>query len=164
MERAQKAALPGGRFQRVDPLRRKIMSRILGRNNRSTEIALRMALVRSAIRGWVLNARVFSTRPDVYFPRKRFAIFVDGCFWHFCPRCGRLPKIRKSFWIQKFVSNKRRDRREIARLRRHGIRSVRIWEHELKTTAWRKKLSRFFDQREVGKNGRHARLGDKYSG
>jgi DNA mismatch endonuclease, patch repair protein len=144
MEKAQKAALPGGRFQNVHPVRRKVMSRIRGRDNRSTEIALRMALVRSAISGWVLHARVFSTRPDVYFPRKRLAIFVDGCFWHFCPRCGRLPNTRRRFWFQKFSSNRRRDRREVARLGRHGIRAVRIWEHELKDGAWSKKLSLVF--------------------
>jgi DNA mismatch endonuclease (patch repair protein) len=144
MEKAQRAALPEGRFRNVHPTRRKVMSRIRGRGNRSTEVAFRMALVRSAIRGWILNAQLFSARPDVYFPRKRLAVFVDGCFWHFCPSCGRLPNVRQKFWFQKFSSNKRRDRREVARLRRHGIRSVRIWEHELKNGAWARKLSRVF--------------------
>jgi DNA mismatch endonuclease (patch repair protein) len=119
------------------------MSRIRGRGNRSTEVAFRMRLVRSGVRGWVLNSRLFSTRPDIYFPRKRLAIFLDGCFWHFCPRCGRLPNIRQKFWFQKFSSNRRRDRREVARLKQHGIRSVRIWEHELKSEAWAKKLLPF---------------------
>jgi DNA mismatch endonuclease (patch repair protein) len=133
MEKAQRAALPHGRFENVDPIRRKVMSRIRARNNRSTEVALRMVLVRSATSGWVLNARLFSSRPDVYFPRKRVAVFVDGCFWHFCPRCGRLPNVRRRFWREKFKSNRRRDRRETAKLTRRGIRVVRIWEHELNT-------------------------------
>lgn len=117
------------------------MSRIRGRGNRSTEVAFRMLLVRSGVRGWVLDSQLFSTRPDVYFPRKRLAIFLDGCFWHFCPSCGRLPTIRQDFWSQKFSSNKRRDRRDVARLKRHGIRAVRIWEHELKDGNWINKLS-----------------------
>ena len=27
--------------------------------------------------------------PDIVMPGRRLAIFVDGCFWHGCPKHGR---------------------------------------------------------------------------
>lgn len=70
--------------------------------------------------------------PDFYFPAELLAVFVDGCFWHGCPRCGHIPHTRRPFWQAKISQNRKRDRRARARLSRLGIRVIRIWEHALR--------------------------------
>lgn len=69
--------------------------------------------------------------PDVYIG-KRNVLFIDGCFWHGCPRCFRLPLRNKSYWLAKISRNINRDRRVTRTLRLNGYRVVRIKEHDLK--------------------------------
>ena len=66
--------------------------------------------------------------PDFYFPRLRLAIFVDGCFWHSCPKCGHIPKANQDYWIEKLARNKRRDRLNRRTLRLQGISVLGLWE------------------------------------
>ncbi|MCX6901571.1 MAG: DUF559 domain-containing protein [Verrucomicrobia bacterium] len=61
----------------------------------------------------------------------KLAVFVDGCFWHSCPKHGTKPANNAAFWRKKLSANKARDRRVTRTLRRLGWRVVRIWEHEL---------------------------------
>jgi DNA mismatch endonuclease (patch repair protein) len=70
-------------------------------------------------------------RPDFVFPRERVAVFVDGCFWHGCPKHFRMPVGNRSCWRKKMSGNRARDRLVNRRLRASGWRVVRIWEHEL---------------------------------
>jgi DNA mismatch endonuclease, patch repair protein len=72
-----------------------------------------------------------TVRPDFVFPKSRTAVFVDGCFWHGCPKHGTQPKGNRAFWKNKFASNKARDLLVTRTLRRAGWRVLRIWEHEL---------------------------------
>ena len=58
-------------------------------------------------------------------------MFVDGCFWHCCPRHGTQPKNHRAFWRRKFFRNRRRDRLVTRTLRRAGWCVLRVWEHEL---------------------------------
>jgi DNA mismatch endonuclease (patch repair protein) len=69
--------------------------------------------------------------PDFAFPKNRVAVFVDGCFWHGCPRHASFPATRRDFWLKKFAANKARDRRVNRELRKRGWRVLRLWEHEL---------------------------------
>jgi DNA mismatch endonuclease (patch repair protein) len=72
--------------------------------------------------------------PDVLiYPR--ILVFLDGCFWHGCPRCYTPPESRQEYWHPKIAGNKRRDRRITARLRREGWTVVRIWEHSFQRRA-----------------------------
>jgi len=66
------------------------------------------------------------------------AVFVDGCFWHGCPRHCRLPAGNRAFWKTKFAKNQARDRRVNRQLRRLGWRVLRIWEHALGEACIRK--------------------------
>jgi DNA mismatch endonuclease (patch repair protein) len=91
-----------------------------------------MALVRSKISGWRLHAVDLPGKPDLFFQRKKLAVFVDGCFWHGCPRCGHVPKTRAKFWRAKIQRNKLRHIFVARQLREKGIRVVRIWEHSLR--------------------------------
>ena len=70
-------------------------------------------------------------RPDFVFPRQRLAVFVDGCFWHGCPKHANFPANNRAFWRKKLTGNKVRDRLVARTLRRRGWRVLRIWEHEL---------------------------------
>ena len=74
------------------------------------------------------------------FRNGKVAIFVDGEFWHGHPTLGSVPETNANFWMQKIEKNKKRDREVNRILRKKGWTVVRIWQHELKTTAWRKKL------------------------
>ena len=86
--------------------------------------------------------------PDFYFEGKTLAVFVHGCFWHGCARCGRLPKSNRAFWISKITANRRRDIRDRRRLNRLGIRTVTIWEHELSSERWIGRVTRRLGARE----------------
>jgi DNA mismatch endonuclease, patch repair protein len=132
MERKLRKTLNGGKFKNVPPIRSKTMAAIRGKNNRTTELTLRMALVRAGIRGWETNVEELPGKPDFFFYKKNIAVFVDGCFWHGCPKCGHFPKTRGSFWKMKILRNKERDRTNRERLHRMGIKVVVIWEHSLK--------------------------------
>lgn len=74
---------------------------------------------------------IFRVRPDFVFQKQRVAVFVDGCFWHGCPKHSNLPANNRAFWSRKLAANKARDRRVNRRLRKDGWRVVRIWEHDL---------------------------------
>ena len=70
-------------------------------------------------------------RPDFVFPKLKLALFVDGCFWHDCPKHGTQPRGNRLFWKKKFSRNIARDRLVNRVLRRAKWRVLRIWEHEL---------------------------------
>lgn len=131
MESALKATLRNGQFEKWTATRSRLMSRIRSRGTKSTETVFRMVLVRLGIKGWMLHPQGLSAKPDVYFPQLKLAIFVDGCFWHCCPRCGHTPKTNQSFWALKLRLTKQRDRKDAMKLRRRGVQVLRIWEHEL---------------------------------
>jgi DNA mismatch endonuclease (patch repair protein) len=131
MERLLKASLKNGRFEHLTPERSRIMAAIRGKGNKSTERRLQMALVRNAIGGFVLHPMGVAGKPDFYFMKKHLAVFVDGCFWHGCRRCGHIPKSNSSFWAQKIQRNRQRDRRIQHVLAAKGIQVLRFWEHQL---------------------------------
>jgi DNA mismatch endonuclease (patch repair protein) len=84
-------------------------------------------------------------RPDFYLPGLKLAIFADGCFWHGCPKHGRLPGDNPDYWRPKLARNAARDRAAVRALRAQGIRTVRIWEHDLevkKVAAVMKRINR----------------------
>jgi DNA mismatch endonuclease Vsr len=132
MERALRQHLPGGVFSSVTARASKNFSGIRGRNNRTTEVRFRLALVRAGISGWKMHNRALPGNPDFVFLKERIAVFVDGCFWHGCSRCGHIPKTNSPFWRAKIQRNIERDRANIRKLGDSDFRVVRIWEHELR--------------------------------
>ena len=111
--------------------RSQVMSRIRGRGNKDTELALASIFRRHRISGWRRNQPVFG-KPDFVFPKLKLAVFVDGCFWHSCPKHRTKPANNAAFWRKKLAANQARDRRVTRALRRMGWRVVRLWEHELR--------------------------------
>ncbi len=111
--------------------RSRMMSGIRGKGNRSTEWKIRALFVRLGYRGWVMHPKDVIGKPDVAFPRKKIAVFVDGCFWHKCPRCALSPDTNRAFWERKLTENRKRDFRINRLLGKSGWRIVRIWEHAI---------------------------------
>ena len=107
------------------------MSRIRGRGNRDTELALVRLFRKHAIKGWRRHADIFGI-PDFVFPKERLAVFVDGCFWHRCPQHSSIPANNREFWRRKLERNVQRDRLVTRTLRAKGWRVLRVWEHQLK--------------------------------
>lgn len=127
--------------------RSEVMSRIRGRGNRTTELAMMKLFRRHGITGWRRHQPVFG-KPDFIFRKQKVAVFVDGCFWHGCPKHCRRPVGNRAFWKKKFAANKARDGRVNRKLRGIGWRAVRIWEHELKCkneACLLRRLQRFLD-------------------
>lgn len=132
MERLLKQSLTDGRFEYLTPKRSRIMSSIRGKNNKTTERRLQMALVRNSIAGFTLQSRDVIGKPDIYFKKERLAIFVDGCFWHGCQKCGHVPKSNTKFWTLKIQRNRVRDQLTSRSLTSTGTSVMRFWEHQLK--------------------------------
>ena len=110
--------------------RSEVMSRIKGKGNKDTELAMIQILRNNHISGWRRNQAVLG-KPDFIFPKNKVALFVDGCFWHGCPKHSTMPVNNREFWLRKLSANKVRDRFVTLQLRASGWRVLRIWEHEL---------------------------------
>lgn len=102
-----------------------------GRNT-GPEIELRRLLRGAGFPGYRLHWKA-PGRPDIAFPGRRVAIFVNGCFWHRCPHCQpACPKSHSEYWARKFALNIERDARNSARLANAGWRVVTVWECQLR--------------------------------
>lgn len=146
--------------------RSQIMSRVRGRDNKATEIAMLAVLRRHRITGWRRQVRLFG-KPDFVFLKQHVALFVDGCFWHGCPKHSSRPATNQAFWEEKLARNKSRDRLVSHTLKRRGWAVVRIWQHEFSeerelgiVRRIQRALQRVATRQELGsksnrKNGRH---------
>lgn len=105
------------------------MARILAKDTQP-ELCVRRLVYALGYR-YRLHVRTLPGTPDLVFRSRKKVIFVHGCFWHRHPGCGRLPKSKKRFWVNKLESNRRRDLANIRRLQRSGWQVLVIWECEL---------------------------------
>lgn len=112
----------------------KTSARLSKQRRRDTkpEVALRRELHRRGLRYFVDRAPVkgMRRRADLVFPRRKVAVYVDGCFWHSCPIHATKPRNNAQWWADKLAANVARDRDTDTRLIEEGWRVVRIWEHE----------------------------------
>jgi DNA mismatch endonuclease, patch repair protein len=106
------------------------MAAIRSTGNKATELALVKILRQGGINGWRRHPQVRGN-PDFVFSKQKIAIFVDGCFWHGCPRHCRLPLSNRKYWEAKISRNATRDRRTNHLFRAKGWRVIRIWGHSL---------------------------------
>ncbi len=126
---------PVGRPKRVPRVetqekRSRIMSAVPSKNTRP-ELLLRKALGAAGLKGYRLHRTDLPGSPDLVFPKQRLAVFVDGCFWHGCPKCHRAPKANAAFWAEKVARNRGRDARVVEELTLLGFQVKRLWEHEI---------------------------------
>lgn len=87
------------------------------------------------------NPKSLPGTPDFFIKDKNLAVFVDGCFWHGCPRCFSGTRRNRKWWNEKIEANRRRDRRTDARLRKLGYRVIHIWEHNSQIKVQRRLLA-----------------------
>jgi DNA mismatch endonuclease, patch repair protein len=94
-------------------------------------------LVRSLLRALGHRFRVANRdldgSPDIANRRRRWAVFVHGCFWHRhgC-KATTTPTRNGEFWQRKFERNVERDRRAQEALRAQGYTVIVVWECETK--------------------------------
>ncbi|WP_337995906.1 very short patch repair endonuclease [Oleispirillum naphthae] len=112
--------------------RHAIMRAVKGKNTKP-ELIVRRMLHRLGFR-FRLHRPDLPGRPDVYLPKHRTAIFVNGCFWHGHEGCKRatIPATRTEFWAAKISANKERDRKTVASLEQVGIRVLVVWTCEMR--------------------------------
>ena len=104
------------------------MGKIKSRNT-TPELGLRRSLFRAGMR---FRIEYGKEKIDIAFPRRRVAIFVDGCFWHSCKLHGTLPRSNTDYWKRKFSENEKRAIAKDLRLKECGWVVVHFWEHEIK--------------------------------
>lgn len=102
------------------------------RRDTQPELAVRRLLHAAGLRYRVDFAPLGDRyRADIVFTRARVAIYIDGCFWHGCPRHATYPKRNSGYWLPKLRRNVERDRETTARLQDAGWKVLRFWEHQL---------------------------------
>jgi len=107
------------------------MSRIRSKDTQP-EMIVRKMLHNNGIR-YRLHARDLPGKPDLSNKSKKFAIFVNGCFWHQHKGCKRasIPKSNTDYWIPKLEKNVNRLRENLETLDTMGYRTTVIWECEV---------------------------------
>lgn len=110
----------------------KVMSANKGKNTKP-ELFVRKALWAAGAKGYRLNWKKAPGRPDIAFPGKKLAVFINGCFWHRCNKCSpKAPKTNVEFWNKKFHRNIERDKEKENQLTGLGWKVLVIWECEIK--------------------------------
>jgi DNA mismatch endonuclease (patch repair protein) len=132
--------------------RSRNMASIRSTGNKSTEAQFLKILRAAKIWGWRRRPKL-KGNPDFVFNEQRVTVFIDGCFWHGCPRCYKMPRDNRSYWKSKVESNRRRDRRTTKLLRSLGWKVIRVWEHTLKSSVGRESVLASL-RSELGKAGR----------
>ena len=103
------------------------------RRDTSPELKVRVMLRKLGYTGYRLDWKKAPGHPDIAYPGRKVAIFVQGCFWHRCPVCNlSIPKSNIEYWTAKFERNVERDARTKALLTEMGWECIEIWEHQLK--------------------------------
>jgi DNA mismatch endonuclease (patch repair protein) len=117
---------------RLTPQQRSNLMSKVGSKHTAPEMIVRR-LVHAAGYRYRLHAKALPGKPDLVFPARRKAIFVNGCFWHGhgC-KIGRLPKSRPEFWVPKIARNKERDADKATALEKLGWQIITIWQCETK--------------------------------
>lgn len=112
--------------------RSEIMRLVKSNKNKSTELKLILFFKLKGVKGWRRKYPLFG-KPDFVFPKKRIAIFVDGCFWHGHDCRNTKPENNKEYWTQKINRNQKRDQLVNDYLNQKGWNVARIWECQLKS-------------------------------
>lgn len=115
------------------PLTKSEQMRRVRSHDTLPELLVRKALCRYGVR-YRLHRKDLPGKPDIYIPRLKLAVFVNGCFWHSheCRR-GRPPSTNREFWSEKLQRNIRRDVKVTQLLKDAGIKVLVIWTCELST-------------------------------
>lgn len=120
-------------MKRNNPMTRsENMARVKSKNTKP-EIFLRKLLWHKGFR-YRVNYKNLPGSPDIYLPKYKTAIFVNGCFWHMHENCkySSIPKSNYKFWKNKLEGNVERDKKNYAQLESMGIKVIVVWGCEIK--------------------------------
>lgn len=78
------------------------------------------------------NVRDLPGCPDIAIKKYKIVVFIDSCFWHYCPIHGRIPNTNFDFWKQKLEGNRKRDEEITVYYKDINWKVVRIWEHDIR--------------------------------
>lgn len=108
------------------------MARVKSKNTKP-EVYLRKLLWHRGFR-YRLNYKDLPGSPDIYIPKYKAAIFVNGCFWHMHENCryASIPKNNHDFWKNKLEGNVQRDKQNYVKLESMGINVIVVWGCEIK--------------------------------
>jgi DNA mismatch endonuclease (patch repair protein) len=114
----------------TDPVRSALMKRVRQHKTHVEDVVA--AALRANKLAYRRNVRTLPGSPDFANKSRRWAIFVNGCFWHHHKNCvrGTVPTRNHDFWVEKFFANRKRDARKIRALRAQGFHVAVIWECE----------------------------------
>jgi DNA mismatch endonuclease (patch repair protein) len=125
-------------------VRRRTMQAVKSKNT-APELLVRSMTHRMGYR-FRLHRKDLPGKPDLVFPGRQKAIFVNGCFWHGhdCARGARIPKTNRGYWVKKVGRNQERDQAACAALTGLGWKVTVLWECELSNAARvRRRLRQF---------------------
>ena len=108
--------------------RSRTMSRIRSTNTKP-EVLVRRMLHARRLR-YRKHVRHLPGNPDIVFVSARVIVLINGDFWH----GWRFPQWEhkmSDYWRAKIERNRKRDRRNIRRLRAAGWKVFRVWEHDI---------------------------------
>lgn len=111
------------------PLSRSEIMRRVKNKDSAAELSLRKALHAHGLR-FRLHKRINRVIVDIVFGGPKVAVFVDGCFWHGCPKHATYPKSNQNYWLRKLAENKDRDKRQTELLQSSAWQVIRVWEHD----------------------------------
>lgn len=107
------------------------MRQVRSKGNASTELKIVKLFRENKITDWRRHLPLIG-KPDFAFPAVRAVVFIDGCFWHKCPKHYRAPKSSTDYWLAKVERNRKRDLKVTRELKEKGWRVLRVWECQLK--------------------------------
>jgi DNA mismatch endonuclease (patch repair protein) len=129
---------PKPRGDIVSAEKRSDMMRAVGQQATNPEKTLALLMRGIGLR-YRLKNRDLPGSPDLANRRCRWAIFVNGCFWHGHKNCAktksgrtsRVPVGNRAYWSQKLIENRIRDARKLRQLRSRGFVTMVVWECQL---------------------------------
>lgn len=121
--------------------RSEVMSKVRGMNTKP-ELLVRKFLFSKGFR-FRLHDKTLPSKPDIKLSKYNCLIFVHGCFWHGHKNCKNyvMPKTNKKFWYGKIETNKKRDEKNLRKLRKMGWKVIIVWECQLKVKTREKTLN-----------------------
>ncbi|WP_378210808.1 very short patch repair endonuclease [Anoxybacteroides rupiense] len=78
------------------------------------------------------NSKDLLGKPDISIKKYKIVIFIDSCFWHYCPIHGHFPKSNSEYWEKKLNRNIQRDEKVNSYYQDNDWNLLRIWEHQIK--------------------------------
>ena len=105
------------------------MSKIRDKNTKP-EIKIRKELWKKGYKGFRTHYKL-PGKPDIVFSKKKVIIFIDGDFWHgySWKVLRKIPP--KGYWRKKIKGNIQRDKKYAIKLKKHGWKVLRFWEHQI---------------------------------